>query len=372
MAPLLRLFTVAALLLASSPSLRADARANALFEKARKQARMAASLECDLELSVSFGQPAQVNRQTGKLKAMRPNYLRMQIKASDGQEQLIASTGKEFYMVMPGQKIYQKMPAPPTGEGLMQLPSSPLSLFFKPDAYKNEKAARVVPSVRINGRVYQVVQFKAAEPPTARKVFFGPTGWLEGVEAADPEQHLRIQLWLKNLRAPRMQPAQFAYTPPTDFTLPKGPEEALVEVGKDAPDFNLPQPGGNLVALSELRKGKKAVLVNFWFHGCPPCRAELPQLQKLYAGLKDQGFGIVAVNGIDSEQVIAAYWNESKFEFPTVVAGPGEKYALGRTYGVTAYPTNYLVDDQGKVVWRSVGFDEAGLTEALRKLGFKL
>ena len=53
------------------------------------------------------------------------------------------------------------------------------------------------------------------------------------------------------------------------------------------------------------------------------------------------------------------------------MGGQGEKYTLGRAYGVQAYPTNYLVDADGKIVWRSVGFDEAGLREALAKMGLK-
>ena len=44
-------------------------------------------------------------------------------------------------------------------------------------------------------------------------------------------------------------------------------DEKLIPVGKDAPDFQLPQPGGNRIALSDVRKEKKAVLVNFWFYG---------------------------------------------------------------------------------------------------------
>jgi len=51
------------------------------------------------------------------------------------------------------------------------------------------------------------------------------------------------------------------------------------------------------------------------------------------------------------------------------MGGRGKDYTLGKAYGVQAYPTNYLVDPEGKIVWRSVGFDEAGLKEALKKMG---
>ena len=53
------------------------------------------------------------------------------------------------------------------------------------------------------------------------------------------------------------------------------------------------------------------------------------------------------------------------------MGGRGEKYTLGKAYGVQAYPTNYLIAPDGKIVWRSVGFDDAGLRKALGEMGLK-
>jgi hypothetical protein len=69
-----------------------------------------------------------------------------------------------------------------------------------------------------------------------------------------------------------MTAKQFAFVAPKGYTAMKRPEppdyeKGLVAVGKPAPDFNLPQVGGVNLALSDLLKEKKAVLVNFWFHG---------------------------------------------------------------------------------------------------------
>ena len=71
--------------------------------------------------------------------------------------------------------------------------------------------------------------------------------------------------------------------------------------------------------------------------------------------------------------MIQKYVAENKFTFPIILAGSGGsgEYALAKSYGVEAYPTNYLVDADGKVVFRSVGFNEAGLKAALEKLGIK-
>jgi thiol-disulfide isomerase/thioredoxin len=95
-------------------------------------------------------------------------------------------------------------------------------------------------------------------------------------------------------------------------------------------------------------------------------------LQKLYDELKSKGFEIVAVNyqANDSDQTIAKYVRDNKFSFRIVKGGSGD-YAVGKTYGVQAYPTNYLLDANGKIVWRGVGFNESALRAAIDKLGFK-
>jgi hypothetical protein len=79
----------------------------------------------------------------------------------------------------------------------------------------------------------------------------------------------------------------------------------------------------------------------------------------------------VAVNAFDKEEQVRKYIDENKFSFKVVLGGEGEKYTLGKAYGVQAYPTNYLVDADGKILWRSVGFDEGGLREALARAGLR-
>lgn len=51
--------------------------------------------------------------------------------------------------------------------------------------------------------------------------------------------------------------------------------------------------------------------------------------------------------------------------------GKGDNYDASLQYRVEAYPTNYVLDSSGKVVFRSVGFDEDGIRKALAKLEVK-
>ena len=62
---------------------------------------------------------------------------------------------------------------------------------------------------------------------------------------------------------------------------------------------------------------------------------------------------------------------EGGFTFPIAMGGQGENYTLGKTYGVEAYPTNYLVGADGKILWRGVGFNEAAVRQALAAAGVR-
>ena len=82
---------------------------------------------------------------------------------------------------------------------------------------------------------------------------------------------------------------------------------------------------------------------------------------------------MIAVNHGDSVETINKYFDEKQFTFRTVMGGaPGDKnYAIFERYGVSGYPTNFLIDTTGKIVWSGVGFNEAGLRAALEKMGLK-
>jgi hypothetical protein len=78
--------------------------------------------------------------------------------------------------------------------------------------------------------------------------------------------------------------------------------------------------------------------------------------------------GLIAVNGFDQADVINKYISEKKFTFQVGMADKkegGATYDVGLRYGVSAYPTNYLVDASGKILWRGIGFNEQAIRKAL-------
>ena len=91
----------------------------------------------------------------------------------------------------------------------------------------------------------------------------------------------------------------------------------------------------------------------------------------MYEELKGKGLELIAINSGDSAETINKYVADNKFTFKIVMGGSGPQYAIGTTYGVKAYPTNYLLDANGKIEWRGVGFNESALRGAIDKLGLK-
>ncbi|MBD1379343.1 TlpA family protein disulfide reductase [Metabacillus arenae] len=131
---------------------------------------------------------------------------------------------------------------------------------------------------------------------------------------------------------------------------PKDPKVGL-ESGNKAPDFELSTLDGEKVKLSEL-KGKK-VLINFWATWCPPCRAEMPEMQKIHKKYKDEVV-VLAVNFTSSEknkEVVKTFANKLDLTFPIVYDEEG----VNSTYDIFSYPTTYLVDEEGFIQKKYTG-----------------
>lgn len=118
-----------------------------------------------------------------------------------------------------------------------------------------------------------------------------------------------------------------------------------------APDFTLVDQFGNTHTLSDY-KGK-TIFLNFWATWCPPCRAEMPEIQEIY---EDYGnneedviiLGIASPNyGREgSAEEIAAFLAENEYTYPVVMDEGG---LSAYTYGVSAYPTTFMIDAEGNV-----------------------
>lgn len=98
----------------------------------------------------------------------------------------------------------------------------------------------------------------------------------------------------------------------------------------------------------------RVVLINFWGMWCPPCLREMPSLQRLHeAMMADRPFTILAVNVNDSPSTLRQYVKAETLEF--AVLTDTRSPAAFRSWGVKVFPTTYLLDTQGNIVYRAVG-----------------
>ncbi len=118
-----------------------------------------------------------------------------------------------------------------------------------------------------------------------------------------------------------------------------------VNVGNIAPDFTLKDLKGSEVQLSKLR-GKK-VMINFWATWCPPCRQEMPEIEKFFQEKKED-IEILAIN-IDggAPKNVAEYIKKMKITFPVVL---DEKDRVNERYKVMTIPTTFFVDENGVII----------------------
>lgn len=117
--------------------------------------------------------------------------------------------------------------------------------------------------------------------------------------------------------------------------------------GQIAPDIQLENPKGEMFSLSEL-KGKW-VLVDFWASWCKPCRAESPNMVKLYNTYKSKPFEILGVSLDSRKQDWIMAISKDNYSWPQISDLKGWQSAAAKTYQVTGIPFTVLVNPEGKI-----------------------
>ncbi|MGN7178970.1 thiol:disulfide interchange protein [Paenibacillus sp. FSL R5-0490] len=140
-----------------------------------------------------------------------------------------------------------------------------------------------------------------------------------------------------------------------------------LEKGSLAPDFELTDMEGNPVKLSDYRG--KSVLLNFWASWCPPCRAEMPHMEKLYKKYKDKKFDILAVNLTNTEKNNGDAEKFVKELGLTFTIPMDVKGTVGADYNIMAYPTSYFIDSDGVIREKVLGaLNEEYMEKEIKKL----
>lgn len=128
-----------------------------------------------------------------------------------------------------------------------------------------------------------------------------------------------------------------------------------------APDFNLMGMDGETYTLEDL-KGK-FVLVNFWATWCNPCKVEMPLLEKLHQTLKSEKFTVLGLHVGPGPENIEEFKKLMPISFPIYV-----DMDLEVNWGVPGLPTTFLMNPEGKLIYRAVGKREFASDEMVNFL----
>ena len=131
--------------------------------------------------------------------------------------------------------------------------------------------------------------------------------------------------------------------------------ESKVVAGAAAPRFKEQTLSGNTVSLEDL-KGK-VVVMNFWFIGCAPCVAEMPELNKIVAKYQNNPDIVFVAAAMDEKKDLEVFLKKHSFDYQIVPAAQ----AMIRSYGIGVYPTHIVIGKDGMILKRSQALNPTSL-----------
>ena len=134
-----------------------------------------------------------------------------------------------------------------------------------------------------------------------------------------------------------------------------------------APDFSVPGLHASSIRLRDFKS--QVILLNFWATWCPPCREEMPSMERLYRRFKSRGFTILALS-IDSrgEEVVAPFVKSFGLTFPI---GLDPRMTVAGEYRMAGLPTSILIDRRGAMAAVAAGardWDSAAADQVIERL----
>lgn len=134
------------------------------------------------------------------------------------------------------------------------------------------------------------------------------------------------------------------------------------EVGRVLPDFELATLDGRRVRADDLL-GKPA-FINFWATWCPPCRAEMPDIQAIYDE-RGRDINILAINEDEPESLVRSFIDEMKLSLPVALDVGGEVHG---GWNFNTLPTSIITDKDGRICFIAPGMiSRSMMDEALAK-----
>ena len=133
-----------------------------------------------------------------------------------------------------------------------------------------------------------------------------------------------------------------------------------------APDFELLDTDGKTHRLTDYRG--RPVIINFWTTWCPPCREELPSMNRAWKQIEKEDIAMLAINMGEDEDTIFVFSADYPTDFPILMDQSGDVIAR---WPVKGLPTTYVIAPDGTIAYRAIGsreWDDKGLLDTIRAL----
>lgn len=175
--------------------------------------------------------------------------------------------------------------------------------------------------------------------------------------------------WMRALSGAACGAVLLLASAPAAPAVPEGAAPQILHAAQTpqpAPDFELVDLDGVPHKLSDYRG--KVVVLNFWATWCPPCRYEMPSMQRGWEQVKDEDIVFLGVNVGEDADTVFVFLADYPVEFPLWF---DHEAKVIESYPVTGLPTTYIIDPAGRITHRAVGsreWDDPGLLGQLRAL----
>jgi len=140
-----------------------------------------------------------------------------------------------------------------------------------------------------------------------------------------------------------------------------------------SPVPNVPAPAFELIDLDDQvhklsdYKGQP-LIVNFWATWCPPCREEMPSMERAWQTLQDQGIAMVGINVGEDFDAVFGFLGQIEVTFPLLLDSSGEE---SRRWPIRGLPTTYVINKEGEIVYQAIGgrdWNDDAILDLVREL----